>query len=143
MIDMRRFKKTKAQLSMEYMTIMGFVILITIPLTLIYYHYSNTTADEISMNQLMQITRKIADSADSVYYLGKPSETTIKVFMPHGVQSVNITHNEISFTIMTVSGLSDIVASTNVNVSGTIPISRGIHFINLKAEDYYVNISGS
>ena len=143
MIDMRRFKKTKAQLSMEYMTIMGFVILITIPLTLIYYHYSNSTADEISMNQLMQITRKIADSADSVYYLGKPSEITVKIFMPHGVQSVNITHNEISFTIMTVSGLSDIVASTNVNVSGTIPISRGIHFINLKAEDYYVNISGS
>ncbi|MCK5026451.1 MAG: hypothetical protein KAS15_07685, partial [Nanoarchaeota archaeon] len=77
------------------------------------------------------------------YYLGKPSEITVKIFMPHGVQSVNITHNEISFTIMTVSGLSDIVASTNVNVSGTIPISRGIHFINLKAEDYYVNISGS
>lgn len=139
---MKRFKKTKAQLSMEYMTIMAFVMLMTIPLMLIYYNYSNSAADEINMNQLMQITRKVADSANSVYYLGKPSETTIKVFMPDNVQSVSIGDNEISFQIMTISGVSDIVASTNVNVSGTIPITQGIHHIRLKADDYHVNISG-
>jgi len=139
---MRCKNKTKAQISMEYMTIVAFVAIITIPMMLIYYNYTNTTSDEINMNQLLQITRKIADTADSIYYLGKPSETTIKVYMPKNVKSVNITNNEISFTIQTIAGLSDIVASTNVNISGTIPISQGIQHINFKAEDYYVNISG-
>lgn len=127
---------------MEYLTIVSFVAIITIPLMIIYYTYANTTADEINMNQLLQITRKIADTADSVYYLGKPSETTIKVYMPNNVEAVNITSNSIAFTIETVAGLSDIVSSTNVNVSGTVPVSQGIHYINIKAMDYYVNISG-
>jgi len=132
----------KAQISMEYLVIVAFVFVITIPLMLIYYSYANTTSDEINMNQLLQITRKIADTADSVYYLGKPSETTIKVYIPDNVEAVNFTRNSVAFTIRTVSGLSDIVSSTNVNVSGTVPISRGIHYINIRAMDNYVNISG-
>lgn len=139
---MQKHRMTKAQISMEYMTIVAFVVIITIPLMLIYYTYSAQTSDEINMNQLLQITRKIADTSESVYYLGKPSETTIKVYMPRNIKYVNITDHEISFTIETVAGLSDIVASTKVNVSGTVPISAGIHYINIKAEDYYVNVSG-
>ncbi len=137
---MRRNKT--AQISMEYMTIVGFVMVVTLPLIIIYYNYAGATVDEINMNQLLQITRKIADTSDSVYYLGKPSETTIKLYMPNNIKYVNITDNEISFTIQTIAGLSDIVASTHVNISGTVPISSGIHYINIKAEDYYVNISG-
>lgn len=135
-------RKTRAQLSFEYMTIVAFVAIITVPLMLIYYNYSSTTSDEINMNQLMQITRKIADTSDSVYYLGEPSQTTIKVYMPKNVKHVNITDHEISFTIQTVAGLSDIVASTNVNVSGSVPVTQGLHYINIRAMDYYVNISG-
>ena len=67
----------KSQVSVEYMFIMGFATLITIPLLVIYYTYSADTSDSVASSQVLQIARNIVDSSESVYYLGKPSQTTL------------------------------------------------------------------
>ncbi|MBI4452531.1 hypothetical protein HY637_03815 [Candidatus Woesearchaeota archaeon] len=133
----------KSQVSVEYMLVMGFAALITIPLLVIYYTYSADSSDTVSTTQALQIARKIVDTSESVYYLGKPSQTTLKLNFPDGIHSTNLTGKEAVFKIKTQAGITDIVQVSSVNMSGTLPKSPGIHILTVKAEDGYVQITSN
>ncbi len=125
------------------MFIVGFATLITIPLLIIYYTYSSDSSDSVASSQALQIARKIGDSAESVYYLGKPSQTTLKLNFPEKIESINLSNKEIVFKIKTKSGITDVVQLSSVNISGSVPTSQGIHIITIKAEDGYVQITSN
>ena len=133
----------KSQVSVEYMFIMGFATLMIIPLLLIYYTYSAETTDSVATSQALQIARKIVDSSESVYYLGKPSQTTLKVNFPDKIYSTNLSSKEVVFKIKTKNGITDIVQVSSVNMSGSLPTTQGIHIITVKAEDGYVQITSN
>ncbi len=134
-------KNSKAQISMEYMIIVGFVAVITIPLIVIYYTYSSDTNEQITANQVDQIAKKIVDAAESVYYLGEPSQTTVKVYMPNNVIEAAVANREILFRVKAKSGVSDIEQISSVDMSGTLPTTQGIHFIRVKAVAGGVEVS--
>ena len=131
----------KSQVSVEYMLIMGFAALMTIPLLLIYYSYSSDSTDSVATSQAMQIARRIVDASESVYYLGNPSQTTLKLNFPDRIHSTNLSSKEVVFKIKTKSGITDIVQVSSVNISGSLPTTQGIHIITVKAEEGYVSIS--
>ena len=133
----------RSQVSVEYMLVMGFATLLTIPLLLIYYTYSADSTDAVATGQALQIARKITDASESVYYLGKPSQTTLKLNFPEGIQSTNVSTKEVVFKIKTQAGVTEVVQVSPVNMSGTLPISAGIHVITVKAEDGYVQITSN
>lgn len=132
-----------AQVSVEYMLIMGFATLMTIPLLLIYYSYSSESSDSVATSQALQIARKIVDSSESVYYLGKPSQTTLKLNFPERISSINLSSKEVVFKIKTKNGITDIVQVSSVNMSGNLPTTQGIHIITVKAEDGYVQLTSN
>ena len=116
--------------------------LITIPLILIYHSFVQDSSDEITSAQVLQIAQKIADAAESVYYLGEPSQTTLKVNMPDNVVSANLSAGyEIVFKVKANSGTSDIVQNSPVNITGSLPVDRGIYTITVKAESGHVKVS--
>jgi len=125
------------------MLVMGFAALITVPLLMIYYTYSADTADSVAVSQSMQIARKIVDASESVYYLGKPSQTTLKFNFPDRIQSTSLSNREVVFRIKVQNGLSDIVQVSAVNMSGALPTSQGIHIITIKADDGFVQITSN
>jgi hypothetical protein len=131
----------KSQVSVEYMLIIGFVTLITIPLIIIYQSFSQESSTEINSAQIQQITKKIVDSSESVYYLGEPSQTVLKVNIPENVVLANLSNNEIVFRIRTQSGQADIVRSSPVNISGSLPTSKGTYTLTIKAKSNYVEVS--
>lgn len=133
----------KSQVSVEYMLILGFATLMVLPLLLIYYTYISDTSDSVATSQALQIARNLVDSSESVYYLGKPSQTTLKVNFPDRIHSTNASGREIVFKIKTKSGVTDIVQVSSVNISGSLPITQGIHVITVKAEDGYVQITSN
>ena len=133
----------KSQVSVEYMLVMGFAALMTVPLLLIYYTYSADSTDSVAVSQSMQIARKIVDSSESVYYLGKPSQTTLKVNFPDRIQSTNLSNKEVLFKIKTQSGVTDVVQIAAVNMSGTLPTTQGIHVLTIKADDGFVQITSN
>lgn len=133
----------KSQASVEYMLVMGFAALMTVPLLLIYYNYSADTTDSVAVSQSMQIARKIVDASESVYYLGKPSQTTLKFNFPDRIQSTNLSNREVVFRIKVQNGLSDIVQISAVNMTGTLPASQGIHVLTIKADDGFVQITSN
>ncbi len=133
----------KSQVSIEYMLVMGFAALITIPLVMIYYSYSSDTSESVSSTQAMQVARKIVDASESVYYLGKPSQTTLKLNFPDKIQSINVSGKEIVFKIKTRNGIAEIVQVASVNMSGTLSKSQGLHVITVKADDGFVQITSN
>jgi len=125
------------------MLVMGFAVVMTIPLLLIYYSYSSDSSDSVATNQALQIARKIVDASESVYYLGKPSQTTLKLNFPERIDSINLSNKEVVFKIKTKTGIAEIVQISPVNISGSLPTSQGLHIITIKAEDGYVQITSN
>ncbi|MBU3941672.1 MAG: hypothetical protein KKF74_02055 [Nanoarchaeota archaeon] len=134
-------KEKNAQVSVEYVIIIGFSLLITIPLILIFYEHTRTTSDQVISSQVDQIARKIVDNSESVYYLGEPSKTRIKVYMPENIEEAIISNKEVTFRVKTKSGVTDISHISSVNVSGYIAITPGIHYISIESKGDYVWLS--
>ncbi len=123
--------------------IMGFVSLMVVPLVVIYFTSVQDSGDEINGRQALNIARKVADAAESVYYLGEPSQTTLKVMIPPNIQSAVVNNTEIMFRMKTKSGVSDLVQVSSVNLTGSLPSSNGMHTITVKAESGSVLVSYS
>ena len=134
--------KKEAQISVEYMFLIGFVTVITIPLIIIYYTFSQESSEEITSSQIMQVAKKVVDAAESVYYLGEPSQTTLKVNIPDNIVLANLSAGyEVVFKIKTRSGKSDIVQNSNVNITGSLPTNKGTYTITIKAVSDHVEVS--
>lgn len=134
--------KKKAQVSVEYMFLIGFATVITIPLIIIYQSFTQDSNDEINSLQINQIGKKIVDAAESVYYLGEPSQTTLRVNIPNNIVLADLSAGyEVVFKIKTRSGQSDIVQSSSVNITGSLPVNKGTYTITVKAISDYVNVS--
>jgi len=133
--------KTKAQVSMEYLVIVGFVAVIVIPMIIIFYTYAGRTQDQIISNQVQKIGLKIDDSAEAVYYLGEPSRTKVRAYFPKNINSVTIGNNEIVFSVNTKQGIDQIVLYSTVPVSGSIDFHSGYHNINIQSRGSYVEIT--
>ena len=133
----------KSQVSVEYMFIMGFAALIALPLLVIYYAYSADANDSVASSQALQIARKIVDSSESMYYLGKPSQTTLKLNFPENIKSANLSNREVVFKIKFQNRIAEVVQVSSVNISGSLPTSSGIHIVTIQAQDGYVYISSN
>ena len=131
----------KSQISIEYMSIMGFVLVIVVFLIILSQVYSRKIEDQIIINQVDRLAKEITDSAESVYYFGEPTKTTIKAYIPEKIEQININQEGISFLVRTQSGVSDIAHSSSVNLSGTLSNAPGIRYIQIEAREGYVWIS--
>ncbi len=135
-------RKKDAQISVEYMFLIGFVVIITIPLVIIYHTFTQDYGDEIASTQINEVAKKIVDAAESVYYLGEPSQTTLNVNIPDNVDIANLSAGyEIVFKIKTGSGAADIVRSSSVNITGSLPTKKGTYMITIKAKSDHVEVS--
>ena len=130
-----------AQISMEYLLVMGFAILITIPIIISFFANATNTSEQVAGSQARQTARKIIDASESVYYLGKPSSTTIRVYIPERTDSIMISGREMTLRMRTISGYSDIVVPSSVNLTGSIQPGSGIKYVKVEATGDGVAIS--
>jgi len=133
--------KRKAQASMEYLVIVGFITVMVIPMILIFYSYADRTEDQIISNQVQKIALKISDSAEAMYYLGEPSRTRVRSYFPKSINNISIGNNEITFIVRTKNGLDHIVIYTPIPVQGTLNTHSGYHNINIRSMGSYVDIT--
>ncbi len=138
---MKKRGKSKAQVSMEFLVIIGLAFLMTIPLIIVFYQQSETLNTDITTSQIDKVANKIRDASDEVYYLGSPSKKTVTVFMPEGVQSISISGNKIIFIIDSPSGDYELVKWSAANLSGSIQTYKGIHHVSVESHNTYVSIS--
>ena len=131
----------KAQTSMEYLIIVGFVAAITVPLIIIFNSHSTEMNENIAANQVDHIAAKIVDAAESVYYLGESSKITFRVNMPKHITSVTIGNNEVVFFVKKLAGMDEVVKYSPVLINGSISSKPGIYDIVVESRGDYVWVS--
>jgi hypothetical protein len=133
----------KGQVAAEYIVIVGFALLATIPLLLLYASQSADIENKVGSGQALQVARLIVDSSESVYYLGPPSKTTLKVYIPREVQDIQFHNTQVilKYRQKGQSSISDITQEGKVNMTGTIDERRGLRKLTIQATDAGVTIS--
>ncbi|MBN1385587.1 hypothetical protein JW968_01260 [Candidatus Woesearchaeota archaeon] len=134
-------RNKNAQASMEYLMILGFIAVIIIPLIMFFYFQSEDYRESAIENQLYQIAQDIVVNVEKVYYYGEPSMVTMKFTLPDKVASAQVRDHEVLFLVQKRSGDSDVYETTEVNMTGSLPSTPGLHTITIESRGSYVIIS--
>ncbi len=133
--------RKKAQVAMEYMIVIGFVMAISIPTIYIFYNYAKRSQYNIVLSQADDAVEKIAEAVDTMSYYDEPSKIVIKVVFPENVVMANATQNEIYLRIQTYHGLNDVTKFVQTNVTGSIGTWPGVHMITVESKGSYVLVN--
>ncbi len=125
-------RKFKAQASTEYIMIIGMVLVITIPL---FYYAMRESNVNIKLNNAEDAVNTLARAADVVYSIGPGTTKYVWVNMPKGVESYSLDEKNVLIQVSIFGSVSDIHASTKVDLIGDIPISPGRHKIRVEMLD--------
>lgn len=135
----------RGQISSEYLIVVGFVVFLILSVVGVSFFYSNSINDRIKLNQVENFAVKIIENAESVFYLGEPSQVSISIYLPSGVEDIEIVNegsgSSLVFTVETSSG--DIIRSfeSNVIIEGDLPATEGVKNIKIAAGDDRVILS--
>lgn len=136
-------KNKNAQISMEYLVIMGFVTFIIIGLFGVAFIYSGGTKDQIKINQLSNFANKVISTAENVFFRGEPSKATITAYLPENIEEITISEEGLFFTIHTNTGKNIISFSSDAPLSGSLTIIKGLKRIQFIAQEDSVQITES
>ncbi len=134
-------KTKKGQISTEYLIVVSFVTFLVISALGIGLFYSAQTRDRIKFNQLEDFANKIVSSSESVYYAGEPSKATVSVYLPSGINSVEILSDQIVFNVTSQSGSDRISFLSDIPLEGSISNSEGFKRIAITAQTDKVVLS--
>ena len=139
----------RGQVAIEYMMIVGLVLLVLIPVA--YYSLKEIQTSTIQ-NSAEDAVRTLAIAADEVYALGPGSRKLVEVNVPEGVVQVEIgcpgtcqeiEERKIMLTISIYGNEADIFARAKSQVQGSISISSGRKSVEVVACESYVSIGQS
>ena len=133
----------KSQIAIEYLAIIGFVIIMITVIASLTLLYSQQTQGEIAAQQIDRIAKKVVDSAESVYFLGAPTRKTITATFPDQIRNITIKNNEIEFIIQYGSQRSSIAYASTVPMNGSMQPTPGLKTIVIEAGSDKVTISSS
>ena len=136
-----RKKEVKAQVSLEYLIIVSFALIITLPLLIIFFTNSSELTENVNSHQAKKIAREIVNAAEKVYYIGEPSQTIVKINMPKGVEDVIIQNREFFLKVRFRTSITDIYDVASVNLTGNISSTSGIKNVLVQANEGFVNIT--
>jgi len=126
---------------MEYLIIFGIAFAMTLPLVVIYAKQTGNMQADVTQMQLYKTASKISDYAEQVYYMGEPSQRTLYIDFPKGINSVTINGSMIIFNVTTTDLTYTVVEETVANLTGVIKTFEGQHRIMFIAESGVVNIT--
>jgi len=131
----------KAQVAFEYMIIIGIVIAFLIPVWAYIAGVQQRTSTELSITYAKSAAENVANTANLVYSQGPPAKVNIMIFMPEGIEDVNITNNLINIKVRVGPAISNIYAESDALLNGTLPTTEGNYRISIEATDSYVQIT--
>ena len=106
----------KGQISIEYLMLIGLILLIVIPL---FYYTLSRTREDLRSQQAYDALSSLAHTADEVYSLGLGSRDFIWIHTPTGIKDFTIDGKSLAMTLSLRGATSDFTADTKANVTVT------------------------
>src|SRR3989338_1476221 len=119
----------RAQAAVEYVIILGIVLLVLIP---IFYYSLSESNRTTRLNQASDIVNILARKSEAVYALGSGSRDYVWINVPQGIKDYSIYNKTIKLSFYS---LGDAVAFSSVNVTGRIPVVAGVYRLVIEAKD--------
>jgi len=131
----------KAQVAMEYYTIVAVALLILLPLSVYVYQLLHQYGDDTKISLAKDVVNELGQTADWVFSQGPPAIYTFQSFyIPEGIQTITLDNDGILFKVKTSAGVSDIYYNTIAPLDGSIPTKSGYYPIAVIAYENNVTI---
>ncbi len=133
----------RAQSSIEFLILVSFFLLLTIPLISLVYLRTAGTAQDASLEQAQQTLRDLSSACDSAYIQGNGSVEKITVVFPQSVQELSANGQELWFRISVSGGQTDVtyLGMANVSIAGKIGSEAGPHTLTVRSLGKEVEIT--
>jgi hypothetical protein len=133
----RGSKGSNAQVSIEYILILGFVSFVVLSILGVAIYYTGNIKDRIKSNYINNYGNKIVSTSEYIFYSGEPSKATITCYLPESVEDVYVNANSLVITYSTSSGKNIRSFDSNVpiveNLSSDLTVSPGLKRIEITA----------
>jgi type II secretory pathway pseudopilin PulG len=130
----------KAQTAFEYMVIAIIILAFLTPIWLYVSQSQRESAEQLSLTYAKNTVKKIVENADLVYSQRMGAKVKVGVYIPAGVEQVNITGKTVIIRVYSSSGSADIFETSMANLNGTLPAASGFHWVFIEAKGNYVQI---
>ncbi|MDD2655249.1 MAG: hypothetical protein PHQ80_01110 [Candidatus ainarchaeum sp.] len=107
----------KGQVSNELLIVVGFILLLFIPLMSVMYLKLGDANADLSVLQAHFSAARVAYLINAIGYMGEGSSIITEVYVPNNVKRVSIEGHEVVFTAGLPSGDSDVVQPTDFRIS--------------------------
>ncbi|NIO19416.1 MAG: hypothetical protein GTN76_01370 [Candidatus Aenigmarchaeota archaeon] len=131
----------RAQTAFEYMVIAIIILAFLTPMWLYVSQVQNESAEGLSLTYAKNAVKKIAENADLVYSQRLGAKVKVGIYIPRGVEEINITGKTVIMRIYSSSGAVDIFETSTADLNGTLPTTSGFHWVMIEAKGDYVQIS--
>lgn len=132
--------KKKGQIGTEYLIVVGFVTFAIMTTLVIAITMSNSTRDRLKINEIESFATQLTNSAESIFFAGEPSKTTISLYIPDGVYNITIYPENILVKFNSTSGENIRIFSSRVPLNGTLSPEEGTKKIILEATPNFVQV---
>ncbi|MCK4319312.1 hypothetical protein KAW38_01950 [Candidatus Micrarchaeota archaeon] len=89
-------KEKKGQVSTELLLVVGFVLLLFIPLLFIMYQQTDALIEGFSYLHAHLAVHRLAYLINSVGYMGDGSSIVLTIYLPHNVESLEVRSSDLS-----------------------------------------------
>ena len=131
----------RAQTAFEFMVVAVFVLAFLTPIWVYLSQMQGETNDQFVLSYARNAVTQIAKKADLVYSQRMEARVKIQVYIPAGVQLINISGNEINMRVLSSSGVVDVFDTSIAQLKGSLPTEEGYYWVLIKAEGDYVNVT--
>ena len=126
--------KNKAQISLEYLIIIGLSFAVLIPTGYFFYSYSQSSSEETVRLQISQLGSEMVNNAESIYGLADGSLLTLDLKYPSNVRNIYILNSkELIINYELSSGVNDAVFFSRIPLSGAYYLNGSL--CNLPCEN--------
>ena len=130
----------KAQVSVEAIVLVSLILVLMVPVLFLGMTSVTTENEKIAVAQARFALRALVEAADGVYVAGNVSNSTLMVYFPNGVDSLNVSGHELSMRMNLSYGQVDVVETSLATITdGGIRQGFGYHKFSLA----YKNDAGS
>ena len=131
----------RAQASLEFFIIVSTVLLMLYPFWITLFESIGSQQEELRISYARSAVERVREAANLVHIQGEPAQVSVRVYIPEGVENSTMEGDTLVLKVRTRAGLTDVVAFSNGNLTGEMPIEAGHYTLKIKAEGGLVNVT--
>ncbi len=100
----------KAQISLEYITIIGIALTLTTIIASLFFSFSSYQKDDLDSKQIDSIFNDVITTSEEIYFRGSGNKVQIKAQFPENIENISIVYDNsgsVNFTYINITTIGE------------------------------------